>query len=469
MSNIRTIVTLALAVSAGAVIGYWYAARQPIVTVPSLDAAAAADRKILYYRDPSGAPIWSVTPKRDAAGREYLPVYDDEEPSFDPAAKRKTASTSGTRKVLYYRNPMGLPDTSPVPKKDSMGMDYIPVYEGEDQDDGTTLKVSLDKVQRSGVRTEKVETRVLVQPVRAVGTVMHNERRQTIVTLRSDGYIEELFVNTTGQHVHAGEPLFRVYSPDILRAQIDLLSAIRSQGSSSLLGPTSLEGAMQRLRNLGVPESRIREVRETGTNPRTIDWPAPISGDVIEKRIINGQRAMAGEKLYLIEDHSQLWVVADVAESDLAAIGLGTRATITLRAYPAQPVDGEVAFIYPEMKMETRTARVRIEVANPDRRLKPDMYADVVFQVGAGEQPVVAVPENAVIDSGTRQVILIARGEGRFEPRPVKLGRRGDGYAEVLEGVKPGEEVVTTATFLIDAESNLRAALKVFTPQEAAK
>jgi Cu(I)/Ag(I) efflux system membrane fusion protein len=469
MSNIRTIVTLALAVSAGAIIGYWYAARQPIVTVPSLDAAAAADRKILYYRDPSGAPTWSATPKRDAAGREYLPVYDDEEPSFDPAAKRKTASTSGTRKVLYYRNPMGLPDTSPVPKKDSMGMDYIPVYEGEDQDDGTTLKVSLDKVQRSGVRTEKVETRVLVQPVRAVGTVMHNERRQTIVTLRSDGYIEELFVNTTGQHVHAGEPLFRVYSPDILRAQIDLLSAIRSQGSSSLLGPTSLEGAMQRLRNLGVPESRIREVRETGTNPRTIDWPAPISGDVIEKRIISGQRAMAGEKLYLIEDHSQLWVVADVAESDLAAIGLGTRATITLRAYPAQPVEGEVAFIYPEMKMETRTARVRIEVANPDRRLKPDMYADVVFQAGAGAQPVVAVPENAVIDSGTRQVILIAKGEGRFEPRPVKLGRRGDGYAEVLEGVKPGEEVVTTATFLIDAESNLRAALKVFTPQEAAK
>src|SRR5437870_4609674 len=246
MSNIRTIVTLALAVSAGAVIGYWYAARQPIVTVPSLDAAAAADRKILYYRDPSGAPIWSVTPKRDAAGREYLPVYDDEEPSFDPAAKRKTASTSGTRRVLYYRNPMGLPDTTPVPKKESMGMDYIPVYEGEDQDDGTTVKVSLDRVQRSGVRTEKVETRVLVRPVRTVGTVVHNERRQTIVTLRSDGYIEELFVNTTGQHVRAGEPLFRVYSPDILRAQIDLLSAIRSQGSSSLLGPTSLEGAMQR-------------------------------------------------------------------------------------------------------------------------------------------------------------------------------------------------------------------------------
>ncbi len=178
---------------------------------------------------------------------------------------------------------------------------------------------------------------------------------------------------------------------------------------------------------------------------------------------------MAGEKLYLIEDHSQVWVVADVAEGDLAAIRPGMRATITFRAYPAQPVEGEVTFIYPEMKMETRTARVRIEVANLDRRLKPDMYADVVFQAGAGEPPVVAVPESAVIDSGTRQIVLVARGEGRFEPRPVKLGRRGDGYAETLEGVKPGEEVVTTATFLIDAESNLRAALKAFTQQEVVK
>ncbi len=230
MSHIRTILALALALGAGAIAGRWYATRQPIVTVPSMDAAAA-DRKILYYRDPSGAPYWSATPKHDAAGREYLPVYDDEEPSFDGRSPKPKPAATGPKKILYYRNPMGLPDTSSVPKKDPMGMAYIPVYEGEDQDDGTTVKVSLDRVQRSGVRTEKVETRVLVRPVRAVGTVVHNERRQTIVTLRSDGYIEELFVNTTGQHVRAGEPLFRVYSPDIQRAQIDLLSAIRSQGS----------------------------------------------------------------------------------------------------------------------------------------------------------------------------------------------------------------------------------------------
>jgi Cu(I)/Ag(I) efflux system membrane fusion protein len=230
-----------------------------------------------------------------------------------------------------------------------------------------------------------------------------------------------------------------------------------------------IEGAMQRLRNLGVPDSRIKEVRETGTNPRTIDWPAPASGVVIAKRVINGQRVMAGEELYRIANLSHMWVIADVAESDLAALKRGTRATFTLRAYPTQPLEGEVTFIYPELKPETRTARVRIEVPNADGRLIADMYGDVVFRTGADEKPVVAVPDSSVIDSGTRQIVLVAKGEGRFEVRPVKLGRRGDGYVEVLEGVKEGETVVTSATFLIDAESNLKAALKTYAQPEAPK
>jgi membrane fusion protein, copper/silver efflux system len=364
---------------------------------------------------------------------------------------------------------MGLADISPVPKKDSMGMDYIPVYEGEDKDDGKTVKVSPDKVQRSGVRTEAVEKRVVVRPVRAVGTVTHDETRLTIVTMRSEGYIEDLFVNKTGQHVHAGEPLFRVYSPDIQRAQIDMMVAIRAlqRGVAASEADRNLEGAMQRLRNLGVPESRIREVRETGGNPRTLDWPSPATGDVIDKRIINGQRVTAGMELYRIADHSRVWVIADVAEGDLAQVKLGTRATVTPRAYQNEPVEGEVTFIYPELNAATRTARVRIELANPDDRLKPDMYADVVFQAGADARPVVAVPASAVIDSGIRQVVLVVKGEGRFEPRAVKLGRRGDGYVEVLDGVASGEQVVTSATFLIDAESNLRAALQAFTRSEA--
>jgi membrane fusion protein, copper/silver efflux system len=475
MSRLAGAILLALGVIAGAAGGYWYARLPAGVPAPAVapeNTAAAAERKILYYRDPSGAPYWSAEPKKDAQGRDYVPVYEDEEISFEPREKKSTSTAGRPRKILYYRNPMGLPDTSPVPKKDWMGMDYIPVYEGEEQDDGKTVKVSLDKVQRSGVRTEAVEVRVIVRLVRAVGTVMHDESRLTVVTMRSDGFVEDLFVSRTGQHVRAGEPLFRVYSADIQRAQIDLLIAMgtgqRGSGVAASDANRNLEGALQRLRNLAVPESRIREVREKGANPRTLDWPSPTTGDVIEKKIINGQRVQAGQELYRIADHSHLWVIADVAEADLPAIKIGTRANVTVRAYAAQPIEGEVTFIYPELRAETRTARVRIEIPNPDGRLKVDMYADVVFQTGAAE-PVAAVPASAVIDSGTRQVVLVAKGEGRFEPRPVRLGMRGDGYVEVLEGVSKGEEVVTSATFLIDAESNLKAALQAFTQPEAPK
>jgi Cu(I)/Ag(I) efflux system membrane fusion protein len=471
MKKNRIAFMLTLSVVAAGVALYEYAHRSAAGTASLSVAqqASAAERSILYYRDPSGAPFWSATPKNDAQGNAYLPVYDDAEPSFDPLPKPKAAQDE--RKILFYRNPMGLPDTSPVPKKDSMGMDYIPVYAGEMQDGTNIVKVNLDRVQRSGVRTEQVETRVLVQPLRSVGTVAIDERGLAIVTLRTDGYIEDLFVNTTGQSVRAGEPLFRVYSSQIQLAQIDLRSAIYAmkRGSAGSDAESSLEGAKQRLRNLGVPESRIREVRETGANARTIDWPAPVNGTVIAKRIINGQRVLAGEELYRIADLSRVWVIADVAESDLANIKVGTPAVVTVRAYPTQPIEGEVTFIYPEVRPETRTVRVRIEVPNPEERLKTDMYADVVFQVRASQSPVVAIPTSAVIDSGTRQVVLIAKGEGRFEPRPVKLGRRGEGYIEILDGVTAGEEVVTTATFLIDSESNLQTALKAFNQQEAPK
>ncbi len=375
------------------------------------------------------------------------------------------------RKIRYYRNPMGLPDTSPVPKKDSMGMDYIAVYEGDEPNDGKTIKVSLDRVQRSGVRTEPVEARALVRALRGVGTVAIDERRLTIVTMRSEGYIEDLFVNTTGQSVRAGEPLFRVYSSQIQQAQTDLFVALRAlqRGALGADADRTLDGAMQRLRNLGVPEARIREVRDTGANPRTLDWPAPAGGTVISKRIINGQRVTAGDELYRIADLSKVWVIADVAEGDVADISLGMRATMTFRAYRSQPVDGVVTFIYPEVRPETRTARVRIEVQNSDERLKPDMYADVVFHVEGDQARVATVPISAVIDSGTQQIVLVAKGEGRFEPRPVKLGRRSDGHVEILEGLGQGEEIVTAATFLIDAESNLQTALKAFTEKEQPK
>ena len=315
MRRLSAVTFLALGLTAGAAGGYWYAQHPPAAVAPpaATNIAAAADRMALYYRDPSGAPYWSATPKKDKQGRDYLPVFEDEEPAFGPGGEIKKASrvTAAPRKILYYRNPMGLPDTSPVPKKDWMGMDYIPVYEGEEQDDGKTVRVSVEKVQRSGVRTEVIEARTIIRPVRAVGTVMHDESRLTIVTMRSDGYIEELFVDKSGQHVHAGEPLFRVYSPDIVSAQVNL----RNGGGL---------GGEQRLRNFGVPESHVRDVL-AGKNPMSLIWPSPASGDVIGKNIINGQKVKAGDELYRIADHSHVWVIADVAESDLPSIKIGTR------------------------------------------------------------------------------------------------------------------------------------------------
>jgi Cu(I)/Ag(I) efflux system membrane fusion protein len=474
MTTLRLLLVLVFGAGIGIGGEFWYAAGFRSLPQSLIRPATAAinQRPVLYYRDPNGAPFWSATPKQDAQGRDYLPVYDDSEPS--QASPTKPQTVKGERKVLYYRNPMGLPDTSPVPKKDSMGMNYIPVYEGDEPDDGNIVKVSLDRVQRTGVRSEPVQMRTLIQPVHAVGTVKYDERRQTVVTMRADGYVEDLFVNATGQSVKAGEALFQVYSRDIQMAQIELLQASENQSRTPSDG-LRIAGTAQRLRNLGVPESRIEEIQSKHLNPRTLDWPAPITGTVIDKRIINGQSVQAGAELYRIVDLSQVWVIADVAEADLAAVKLGTRATMTFRAYPSEPVEGVVAFIYPDVRAETRTVRVRIELPNPGERLKAEMYADVVFQPGADAAPVVAVPNGAIIDSGTQQIVLVARGEGRFEPRPVKLGRRGQGYREVLDGLRASEEVVTTATFLIDAESNLQTALKAFTqgasatPREASR
>jgi Cu(I)/Ag(I) efflux system membrane fusion protein len=427
MTKIRAVFILSLVLAAGAVTGYAYLHRSGFPALSAVAQASAAERTILYYRDPTGAPFWSATPKNDAQGRAYLPVYDEAEPKFDPPPLVMLNPKQSERKILFYRNPMGLPDTSPVPKKDSMGMDYIPVYEGDEPSNGKTIKVSLDRIQRSGVRTEMVEPRVLVRSVRGVGSIAIDESRQTVVTMRSDGYVEDLFVDKTGQTVQAGQPLFRVYSQDIQQALAELIVVTGHGQATQAQDRFRIDGTMRRLRNLGVPESLIREVRERGVDTRTIDWPAPATGTVVSKRVVNGQQAKAGDELYRIVDLSQVWVVADVAEGDLADIKLGTRATVTFRAYRSQPVEGVVAFIYPDVRTETRTVRVRIEVPNPDGRLKTDMYADVVFHVNAGLLPVTSVPTSAIIDNGTLQIVLVAKSDGRFEPRPVKLGRRGDG------------------------------------------
>jgi Cu(I)/Ag(I) efflux system membrane fusion protein len=432
-----------------------------IFLVLAIAVAGAAGGATLGYRAGTGA--W---PGLDALKREQpVPRAAAETPA--PASP---ATAGQARKVLYYRNPMGLPDTSPTPKKDWMGMDYIAVYEGEEAGD-SSVRVGIERVQRVGVRTAPAERRVLTQPVRAAGAVQLDERRIKSVTLRFDGYIEKLFANATEQFVREGEPLFRVYSQPLQLAQVDLAYALRENKARGTPPDADrvVESAMVRMRNLGVPESRIREVRESGANPRTLDWPAPMSGVVVEKKVIEGQRAQAGDELFRIADLGTVWIIAEVPEQDLGRVRVGDRATARLRALPGETREGRVTFIYTRLKNETRTGRIRIELPNPDLHLKVDMYADVTIETGAGEAMAVAVPDAAVIDAGARQVAFVAKGEGRFEPRAVKLGRRGDGYVEILDGIGEGEEVVVAAAFLIDAESNLKAALQGFVQPEPPK
>src|SRR6266849_1265269 len=343
MTRLGTGVLVIVAAAAGAAGGYWYAPRQPAMPTPSLsvEPAAAADRPILYYRDPSGAPSWSAEPKKDAQGRDYLPVYGDEAQSSAPQPKKPQVA-GGERKIRLYRNPMGLPDTSPVPKKDSMGMNYIPVYEDDDKGDDNTIKVSLDRIQRSGVRTEKVQLRTLVQPVRAPGIVRIDERKQTVVTLRAEGYIEELHVNATGETVKAGAPLFRLYSAPLVQAQLEYALAIKSARTMHDANQMAMvDGGAQKLRSLGMPESRIREIQEGGAVRRSIEWPAPASGTVLEKKAINGQRVMAGDELYRIADLSIVWVIAEVPERDIGAVAVGSPAPVTFPAFHSQPLEGQ--------------------------------------------------------------------------------------------------------------------------------
>ncbi len=403
------------------------------------------------------------------------PVLDREwraradEPAPDAHANRvhepAAPAPAGERKILYYRNPMGLADTSPVPKKDWMGMDYIPVYEGEEQAESSGVKLSLDRVQRAGVRTETAELRRLERPIRAPGKAMVDERTLRVVSLRADAFIEKLVVNETGKHVEKGETLFRIYSPDMVAAQVDYRVATSDRVVQAR--EASLRGAEQKLRNLELPEAAIDEMKRTGQPVMSIDWPSPVSGVIMTKGAIEGQMVKAGDELFRIADLSHIWVVAEVPEQDIGLVSVGLPVKVSFRAYPGRTFEGKVTFILHELDAATRTAKVRIEIPNAEHLIKHEMYADVVIEAGADGEPRVTVPRSAVIDSGNRQVVIVDRGDGRFDPRPVKLGLSGDGYIEVKEGIAAGDRVVVSANFLIDAESNLKAALDGFTADSA--
>jgi membrane fusion protein, copper/silver efflux system len=432
--------------SAGLVLGFQFGNRWPMPVARELASAAKSDAPVLYYRHPGGKPLYSLAPAASEDGRSYLPVHAGEDFEFASRPASSPPAAAGPRRILYYRNPMGLPDTSPVPKKDSMGMDYIPVYEGE-ADDASIVTLGPGKLQRTGVRSEMAEKRIVSRRIRAPGTVQLDERRVSIVATRSESFIDRVENVTTGDRVRKGQFLLRLYSPEVNAA------------AAQLIANPGFDGSRRRLQNLNVPEDVISEMERTRKVPLSIEWSSPRDGVVLERNAVDGMRAGAGDVLFRIADLSVVWVLADVPEHALGDIRPGQRVTIKVRSLPGREFDGKVALVYPQVRKETRTTPVRIELQNPEGLLLPDMYADVEIASGAS-QPVLAVPDGAVIDSGERQFVIVDKGEGRFEPKDVQLGSRGGGFVAIRSGISEGDRVVTAANFLIDSESNLKAALQ---------
>jgi len=385
-------------------------------------------------------------------------------------SNQKQATTSVTtaqvdRKIKHYRHPMGLPDVSTSPKKDSMGMDYIAVYEGDDSDDGS-VKVSPGKIQRTGVKSEPAARRVIRTMIRAPGAIQLDERRVSVIAMRAESYVQKVADVTTGAHVVKGQPLMEIYSPAMSSAAAEYISTLNSKvtGGDGSYG----RGSRQRLMNLDMPDAAIVAMEKSRNVPIGIEWTSPRNGIVLERNVIEGMRAQPGETLFRIADHSVVWAIMDVAERDLGSVVVGQRALVRARSFPGREFSGKVNIIYPQINKETRTARVRVELSNPELLLLHDMYVDAEIDTGS-QDAVLAVPESAVLDTGGRQAVLVDKGEGRFEPREVKLGHRGGGYVEIREGLAEDDPVVVSANFLIDAESNLKAALQSISGEGAAQ
>ena len=296
------------------------------------------------------------------------------------------------RKILYYRNPMEPSDTSPVPKKDSMGMDYVPVYAEDAPAAPGTFRLTTDKIQRAGVQTGMVMRMRLVNSVRATGTVAADESKEAILNARFDGFVEKLFVSTTGAEVRAGQALMRVWiqSPEILIREADFVGSLASQE------PSHAAQAADLLREYGIPESAIATMRRTGRPLRSIAITAPIGGTVLQKPTVEGMHFKAGDMLFRTADLSTVWILAQVSERDLPQLTEGQIAKVTFPNDPGASFEGHVAFIYPDINPNTRTALVRLIVDNPDGHIRIGQYADVEINAPVSEKPVLAIPDSAV-------------------------------------------------------------------------
>ena len=378
------------------------------------------------------------------------------------------------RKVLYYRNPMGLPDTSPVPKKDSMGMDYVPVFEGGEAPAAPgTVVLSPEKVQKLGVRTELVRLQGLSPMVRASATVQVDETRQYVIAPRFEGWVERLYANQTGMRVRRGQPLLAVYSPELVAAQSEYRIADAAARKMQDSDPDSAatmrrlrDASRSRLRNWDISDAQLARLGKDTTGGNLV-ITSPANAVVVEKPIVQGARFAAGDTILRLADLSRVWLIANVPASSVADVAVGQRARFHSPTLPGETFEGQVTFVQPLIDPQTRTLGVRIELPNPDGMLRPGLFGDVSLTQHTSPA-VLTVSRSAVLDSGTRQLVLVQVAEGRFEPRTVTLGQRAGERVEIREGVREGERVVVSANFLIDAESNLQSALEGMTAQQGA-
>jgi len=375
------------------------------------------------------------------------------------AASPPPATPAGApRKILFYRNPMGLNDTSPVPKKDAMGMAYIPVYADEQALKSGAIRLTTEKMQRAGVRTSDVTRTALAKTVRATGTVAADETRQAVLSARFTGFIEKLYVTQTGDIVRAGQPLMRAWveSPELLIKEADYIGSLASGQQDHAASAASL------LRQFGVSQSELNAMAKSGIPTRSVTIVAPASGTVMEKVALQGMHFATGDTLFKITDLSRVWILAEVPERDVGAIKKGQKAAVSFRDDPSKAFEGTVLLVYPQLDAATRTVKVRLAVNNPGNRFRLGQYAEVRIAVPSPNGSVLTVPLAAVVDDGTHQVAFVAKPGGLFEPRRLKLGARDGDRVEVLSGLAEGEHVVSSGNFLIDAESNLQTAIQTF-------
>jgi RND family efflux transporter, MFP subunit len=414
-------------------------------------AVIGGEKKVLYWVDAMNPGHKSDKPGKAPDGMDLLPVY---------AETPSSSAQAGQKKVLYWVDPMHPAYTSDKPGiAPDCGMTLVPVYdEGAAPATSTVagyanVKLTSERQQLIGVQTGMTELRSFGRSVRTVGRVTADETRLYKITTKFDGYIEKLYVNVTGQHIRKGQPLFSVYSPDLLSTQQEYLLAMRAAKQS----PSLLAAARQRLLLWDITSAEIRELERTGKARKSITIDSPTNGFVINKIAVEGARVTAGEPLFEIANLDRLWIQADVYESELQFIRLGAPATTTLSHIPGRTWTGRVTFIAPTVDPMTRTVKVRTELDNADGAVKPDMFGDVVIQQPARQ--VIVVPDSAVLQTGTRSVVFVVRGDGTFEPREISTGTKEDQFYEVRSGLSANEKVVTQANFLIDSESRLKAAL----------